>query len=196
MNANSVYHLVTGAKLIRGQMMHFGKQLPNRLRSFFFDKEIVNSNGEDLYNILRNNHLEGRIVLDGEDAQVALGYTDITGRAIREVILEMVRLQEFSERPSRLSCLYAARNIEEALRWKQIFESYNRNVLQIVKVTFDGNYFEGDGDLLPRLSGEPVSAKIQQAQAYWRGTTEHALPEVLIDGRIEVAEIVQEFGTL
>lgn len=108
----------------------------------------------------------------------------------------MVRLQEFSERPSRLSCLYAARNVEEALRWKQIFESYNRNVLQIVKVTFDGNYFEGDGDLLPRLSGEPVSAKIQQAQAYWRGTTAHALPEVLIDGRIEVTEVVEEFGTL
>lgn len=48
MNTNSVYHLVTGAKLIRGQMIPFGKQQPKRLRGFFFDKEIVNSNGEDL----------------------------------------------------------------------------------------------------------------------------------------------------
>ena len=59
-------------------------------------------------------------MLDAEDAQVAIRYSDITGRAIREVILEMVRLQEFLDRPSRLSCLYAARNIEEALKWKLI----------------------------------------------------------------------------
>lgn len=194
MGADPVYHLVTGEKLIRGQVMHFGEQLPNRLRGFFFDKEIVNSDGEDLYRILRNNHSQGRIMLDAEDAQVALRYSDITGRAIREVILEMVRLQEFLDRPSRLSCLYAARNIEEALKWKQIFDSYNRNTLQIVQVSFDGNCFEGDGDLLPSLSGEPFSVKILQAQAYWRANKESTLPEVLIDGRIEVTEIVEEFG--
>ena len=44
------------------------------------------------------------------------------------------------------------------------------------------------------LSGEPFSVKILQAQAYWRGNKESTLPEVLIDGRIEVTEIVEEFG--
>ena len=47
---------------------------------------------------------------------------------------------------------------------------------------------------LPSLSGEPFSVKILQAQAYWRGNKESTLPEVLIDGRIEVTEIVEEFG--
>ena len=35
-----------------------------------------------------------------------MSYMDQTIRAVRETIVEMVRLQEFPEYPSRLSCLY------------------------------------------------------------------------------------------
>ncbi len=70
---------------------------------------------------------------------------DQTIRAARETIVEMVRLQEFPEYPSRLSCLYAAKAMKMLLKWKALFDSYNREVLQIVKLRVIGSSFEGDG---------------------------------------------------
>lgn len=54
--------------------------------------------------------------MNGENAEVAIKYVGQTIRAIREVVLEMVRLQEYPEFPSRLSCLYAAKSYEDALK--------------------------------------------------------------------------------
>ncbi len=62
----------------------------------------------------------------------------------------MVRLQEYPEYPSRLSCLYAAKNDQDALKWKELFDSYYRRVFQIVKLRVVGAIFEGDGSLLPK----------------------------------------------
>ncbi len=61
--------------------------------------------------------------MDKENADVAIRYVGQT-RAIREVIVEMVRLQDSSGYPSRLSCLYAAKSYEDALKWKELFDSY------------------------------------------------------------------------
>ncbi len=112
---------------------------------------------------------------------------------IREVILEMVRLQEYPEYPSRLSCLYAAKCYEDALKWKDIFDSFNRNVLQIVKLRVKGSSFEGDGNLLPKEDGVLFARKIEQAREYWMGNVSNDLPELLINGKIEVVEIIDDF---
>lgn len=112
---------------------------------------------------------------------------------MREVILEMVRLQEYPEYPSRLSCLYASKTYEGALKWKEVFDTYNRQVLQIVKLRVKGNSFEGDGNLLPKEDGVPFSRKIEQAKEYWQGNANGELTELLINGVIEVVEIIDEF---
>ena len=67
----------------------------------------------------------------------------------------MVRLQEYPDYPSRLSCLYAAKSYEDTLKWKALFDSYNREVLQIVKLRVIGSSFEGDGNLLPKEDAIP-----------------------------------------
>lgn len=188
-----LYHLVTRNKMNPGQILQLGKDSNNTLYRFFFEKEILNSSGEDFYQILENNFENNGIILDAENSEVALKYSGLTVRAIRETILEMIRLQDFPEHPSRLSCLYAARSFEEAMKWKQIFDSFNRKVLQIVNIKYDGKYFEGDGEQLPKANGESFCTKIQQARVYWQGNTSNALPEILIDGKIEVGEIVEEF---
>lgn len=189
-----VYHLVTRTPMRKGQIINFGDNgSTNTLYGFFFEKEIKNSNGEDFFQVLEKNTKDNQITLKEEDTRVALKYAGITIRAIRETILEMVRLKEFPEMPSRLSCLYAARDLEEAMKWKTVFESFNREVLQIVKLRAEGKYFEGDGDLLPKANGQAFSQKIEQAREYWKGNGKSTLPEVLIDGHIEVTEIVEEF---
>lgn len=187
------YHLVTRKKMQLGQIINFDNNQHNNLYQFFFEKEQINSKGEDIIRILSSHYSEEGLNLNKEDAEVAIKYVDQTIRAIRETIVEMVRLQEFPEFPSRLSCLYAAKNYEDALKWKILFDSYNRNVLQIVKLRVAGNYFEGDGNLLPKEDGVPFSRKIEQAREYWMGNRDNELPELLINGRIEVVEMIEEF---
>lgn len=187
------YHLVTRNKMNLGQIIHFDDNQKNTLYRFFFEKEIVNSKGKDYIHILHSNYTSEGLTLTKEDADVAIRSLGQTSRAIREVIVEVVRLEEFPEYPSRLSCLYAAKSYEDVHKWKQVFDSYNRKVLQIVKLKVTGSYFEGDGDLLPKEDGVPFSKKIEQAREYWNGNGNNNLPELLINGKIEVVEIIDEF---
>lgn len=188
-----VYHLVTGKRMALGQIISFDSNQKNSLYQFFFEKERLNSKGEDFIRIMEGHYTADGLQLDKENAEVAAKYVGQTIRAIREVIVEMVRLQEYPEYPSRLSCLYAAKSYQDALRWKDIFDSYHRRVLQLVKLRVTGAIFEGDGSLLPKEDGVPFSRKIEQAREYWQGNIHNELPELLINGRIEVVEIMEEF---
>jgi len=102
-----VYHIVTKKKMSLGQMLYFDDKQKNALYQFFFEKERLNSKGEDSIEILYGHYTDEGLKLNKENADVAISYVGQTIRAIREVIVEMVRLQEYPEYPSRLSCLYA-----------------------------------------------------------------------------------------
>ncbi len=191
-----VYHIVTRTKMYLGQVIHFDNNQNNALYRFFFEREQLNSKGEDFVKILYSQYTNEGLNLNKEDTEVAIKYVDQTIRAIRETIVEMVRLQEYPEYPSRLSCLYATKNYVDALKWKELFDSYNRKVLQIVKLRVIGNCFEGDGNLLPKEDGIPFSQKIEQAREYWKGNRKNELPELLVNGNIEVVEIIDDFTAL
>lgn len=179
-----------------GQIIIFGKNQNNSLYHFFFEREHRNVEGEDFFQILHGNYSKEGLILNQENADLALRYFDQTIRAIRETIVEMVRLQEYPEFPSRLSCLYAAKSYEDALKWKGIFEIHNRKVLQVVRLKVIGKSFEGDGALLPKEDGCSFSIKIEQAREYWKGNVRNELPELLIDGIIEVVEIIDDYSDL
>ncbi|WP_242311494.1 DUF2441 domain-containing protein [Bacillus cereus group sp. BfR-BA-01331] len=191
-----VYHIVTRKKMNIGQIIHFDKNQTNTLYHFFFEREQLNSNGKDGIKILNNHYKSDGLHINNENAKVVMNYIDQTIRAVRETIVEMVRLQEFPEYPSRLSCLYASKSYEDALKWKALFDSYNRDVLQIVKLRVIGSSFEGDGNLLPKEDGIPFAQKMEQAREYWKGNVRNELPELLINGRIEVVEIIDDFSSI
>ncbi|MCU4770293.1 DUF2441 domain-containing protein [Bacillus toyonensis] len=190
------YHIVTKKKMNIGQIIHFDKNQTNTLYHFFFEREQLNATGEDSIQILKSNYINNELHINNENAQVVMNYTDQTIRAVRETIVEMVRLQEYPEYPSRLSCLYASKNYEDALKWKALFDSYNRDVLQIVKLLVSGNSFESDGNLLPKEDGISFSRKIEQARDYWKGNSKSELPELLINGKIHVVEIINDFSKI
>lgn len=177
-----------------GQIISFEDNQHNTLYRFFFEKEQMNSKGEDSLRILQGQYTSDGFILNKEDAEVVSKYMGQTIRAIREVVTEMVRLQEYPAYPSRLSCLYAAKTYEDALKWKELFDSNNRKVLQIVKFRVKGSYFEGDANLLPKEDGVPFAQKIAQAKEYWKGNVKNELPELLINGEIEVVDIIDDFS--
>ncbi|MES5954986.1 DUF2441 domain-containing protein [Bacillus fungorum] len=190
------YHIVTRKKMEIGKIIHFDKNQTNTLFHFFFEREHLNSNGEDAIQILKEHYRNEELHIKNDNTTVVMNYMDQTIRAVRETIVEMVRLQEFPEYPSRLSCLYAAKSYEDALKWKALFNSYNREVLQIVKLRVIGSSFEGDGNLLPKEDGIPFSQKIEQAREYWKGNVNNELPELLINGEIEMVEIIDDFSSI
>ncbi|MCI4252972.1 DUF2441 domain-containing protein [Bacillus sp. CCB-MMP212] len=190
------YHIVTRKRMHIGQMIPFKKNQHNTLYNFFFEREQLNVSGEDGIQILNNHYKNDELHINNENAKVVMNYMNQTIRAVRETIVEMVRLQEFPEYPSRLSCLYAAKSYEDALKWQALFDSYNREVLQIVKLRVIGSSFEGDGNLLPKEDGIPFSQKIEQARKYWKGNIRNELPELLINGEIEVVEIIDDFSSI
>ncbi|MEI4710506.1 DUF2441 domain-containing protein [Bacillus cereus] len=191
-----VYHIVTRKKMKIGQSIQFNKNQTNTLFHFFFERKHLNSSGEDSIQILKEHYTNEELHIKNENATVVMNYIDQTIRAIRETIMEMVRLQEYPDYPSRLSCLYAAKSYENALKWKALFDSYNREVLQIVKLRVIGSSFEGDGNLLPKEDAIPFSQKMEQAREYWKGNVNNELPELLINGEIEVVEIIDDFSSI
>ncbi|ATI52712.1 DUF2441 domain-containing protein [Bacillus cereus group sp. BfR-BA-01445] len=191
-----VYHIVTRKKMKIGQSIQFNKNQTNTLFHFFFERKHLNSSGEDSIQILKEHYINEELHIKNENATVVMNYMDQTIRAIRETIMEMVRLQEYPDYPSRLSCLYAAKSYEDALKWKALFDSYNREVLQIVKLRVIGSSFEGDGNLLPKEDAIPFSQKMEQAREYWKGNVNNELPELLINGEIEVVEIIDDFSSI
>ncbi len=191
-----VYHIVTRKKMKIGQSIQFNKNQTNTLFHFFFERKHLNSSGEDSIQILKEHYTNEELHIKNENATVVMNYMDQTIRAIRETIVEMVRLQEYPDYPSRLSCIYAAKSYEDALKWKALFDSYNREVLQIVKLRVIGSSFEGDGNLLPKEDAIPFSQKMEQAREYWKGNVNNELPELLINGEIEVVEIIDDFSSI
>ncbi|HHQ8914029.1 TPA: DUF2441 domain-containing protein [Bacillus cereus] len=191
-----VYHIVTRKKMKIGQSIQFNKNQTNTLFHFFFERKHLNSSGEDSIQILKEHYTNEELHIKNENATVVMNYMDQTIRSIRETIVEMVRLQEYPDYPSRLSCLYAAKSYEDALKWKALFDSYNREVLQIVKLRVIGSSFEGDGNLLPKEDAIPFSQKMEQAREYWKGNVNNELPELLINGEIEVVEIIDDFSSI
>ena len=148
------YHIVTRKKCISDKSFLLTK-INTILYITSFEREQLNASGEDGIQILNKHYKNNELHINNENTKVVMSYMDQTIRAVRETIVEMVRLQEFPEYPSRLSCLYVAKSYEDALKWRALFDSYNREVLQIVKLRVIGSSFEGDGNLLPKEDGIP-----------------------------------------
>jgi hypothetical protein len=192
-NNQDYYHIVTRGAFEVGQRLAFSGSTNNKLFDFFFKKEFRSASGNDAYQIIRNGISDGRLSLGKEETDLLQKYNDITIRGIRELIVEMVRLQRYTNYPSRLNCLFVSRTYEDIERWKKIFESYNRKIVQIIKIKSNGSSFEGDGDLLPKEDATSFESKIIQANEYWESRGNSKLPEVLVDGDIEVVEIISDF---
>lgn len=179
------YHLVTRKPLTIGQKIFFDGRQHNRLYDFFLAQQPENAAGQTVFQVLQQGWTdENQMFLQAARAHEA--------RALREIITELVRLQQFSHLPSRFECLYGTQTLADCERWQKNFESFDRKVVQLIKVTSAGPFFSGDAQLLPTLADVSLTEKIAQAQAYWQ-TASTDLAEVLIGGEIEVTAILKEF---
>lgn len=115
-----------------------------------------------------------------------------TSVALRELALEQVRVEKYPNYPSRMACLYVSKTLGDAEKWFDYFVSLGRPTFQIVKLQVNGNMFYGDAE---NCFDGKLSEKenLILAEKYWKNEdfNESSIIEMLVDGDIEVVEIVK-----
>lgn len=110
--------------------------------------------------------------------------------------MEKVRVEKYPNYPSRMSCLYTTRALSDTEMWANSFKNSRRKVFQIVKLRTDGNVFDADSyNVFEGTSNEKENER--NADHYWTNKPNkygnERFIETLIDGKIEVVEIIKEF---
>ncbi len=172
------YHVVTDRTMQLGQHIIFDEEHHSGVYQRVMEKlDIVN----DIYQYPEKY-----------DADNLEHHTSV---ALRELALEEVRRAKYPMYPSRMGCLYVSKTLEESERWFDFFTRIGRPTYQIVKLRIHGNCFVGDATKCfdASLSKEE---NLQLAEIYWENKANTAeeppIIEMLVDGDIEVVEIIKE----
>ncbi len=173
-----VYHVVTGRRMELGQVIEMDENYPTGVYQRVMDKLPA------VEEILAHPQQYAGVKLDH--------HTDV---ALRELALEKVRRELFPQYPSRMHSLYTSRELENARCWFQWFKDWGRDSLQIVKLRVEGRIFTGNANLC--FDGTPDEAYNEElAKRYWLvgedPDGERPIWETIVDGRIEVVEIIHE----
>lgn len=103
---------------------------------------------------------------------------------IIDTIVELVRLWQFPDKPSRLISAFGWSTLEEAEKFKAERRIGNR----IYKVSTD-NYFSADMNLL--RAGSTIASNILLAEKYWQGkSSQNPCWEVLMGLPFSIVEII------
>ncbi len=114
--------------------------------------------------------------------------------ALRELALEKVRKEKYPQFPSRMASLYVSKTYEEAERWAEYFARIGRPTYGIAGVSASGRAYTGDASkCFDGTASEKENLRL--AEIYWEnGPNEDGrppIPEILVDGDIEVLEILK-----
>ena len=179
--SKTYYHVVTERPMELGQEIIFDENhfsgVYERVYNLFNVVEDIYSNPDKYKNAELDHHLKV---------------------ALRELALEEVRKKKYPNYPSRLASLYVSNSLEEAESWYKYFISLGRPTFQIVKVSVDGNSFTGDA--CNCFDGSTNKDKnIELAKKYWEGKDNDIgktpIYETIIDGNIEVIDIIEEVNS-
>lgn len=176
MNELIVYHVVTEKSMYVGQHIVFDENHHNGVW------QRVNKKLDIVSDIYNNPEKYMNVELEHH-----------TSVALRELALEKVRFRKHPSYPSRMACLYVSKTLEEAKKWFDYFVNLGRPTFQIVKLRVNGNVFYGDAEKC--FDGKLTEIEnLSLAEKYWENKTfdNSSIIEMLVDGDIEVIEIVKE----
>lgn len=141
---------------------------------------------------LASGHWSGELsgwALARSDAKGCLDLTQEAHHVLLELTWEMVRLREFSHRPSHLDALFLWPDEGAARAWHYRKHHLNGSGAGLYEVTVSGceRAFAADMNLISYLEpGDTLAMLVERARRYWRGEIGEVPPEVLLEGRIVV----------
>ena len=174
-----VYHVVTDRPMYVGQKITFDENHHSGVYQRVYEKL-------DIVKHIYENPSE-------YDANTLEHHTSV---ALRELALEEVRQQKYPQYPSRMSCLYVSKTLEESENWGKFFAEIGRPTYHIVQLEVEGNCFIGDATKCFRgqVSKEE---NLRLAERYWENipdAKQNQIGEMLVDGQITVMEIVKQIN--
>ncbi len=172
------YHVVTERPMHVGQQIIFDDTHHNGVHQRVYEKM-------DIVKEIYLNPSE-------YDAETLEHHTSV---ALRELALEEVRQKKYPTYPSRMSCLYVSKTLEEAESWGQFFARIGRPTYHIVKLEINGNCFAGDATKCFKATLDQQE-NLNLAELYWESAQDEnpSVCEMLVDGQIKVVEVVKEIN--
>lgn len=175
----TVYHVVTERPMELGQRIVLDEAHPNgvcrRVRAW-------------------ERHAQGQPAGAEADALISSNPDRWAKVARRELAMEKIRREQFSDLPSRLGCLYTSRTLEAAQTWADFFRKVGRKVYSIVLLEVDGPVF--DADACNCFDGTGDETDLVNALRYWQNApTDEPVIETLAAGTLTVVKIIQTYQT-
>ncbi len=121
------------------------------------------------------------ICLDQIEGPVLLG----------ELVLEVVRLREFPDRPSRLDCMFFWQTESEARNWLS-FRTWPSALYEVEVIEHRASFLTDMNRMEYSSEVVTVSGMMDQARRYWAGTAGAKMTEVLLEGRVRVIRRLAE----
>ena len=170
------YHVVTNRPMEVGQKISFTEDNQSGVYKRVMEKAAL---VEDIYNHPENYKQEE---LDHH-----------TKVALRELAMEEIRQKHYPEYPSRIKSLYVSTDLNDSYMWANSFMNKGREVFQIVKLKTTGNSFTGNSyNCFEGTTDKEYN--LNESFKYWDQVIEDeskVINETIIDGEIEVVEIVE-----
>lgn len=208
---HQIYYHIDKSNLIEGTLMPF-KESKFMVTSFkclnafpygFMTVErnrlvpnLISSDTYDIiYDFFQNRNLDNldRIVSDLESNDFI--HTDVyIKRVLREIIFEVERLRNFSNKPSRLSCMYLMENKINSGTWKDYLGIDSSNYTEYIFEAEDPKRFKiptfDNKEVIHRADAkwleidvDNLSEVYKNASNYWEGNmTSNPLVEILFYG--------------
>ena len=168
-NNKIYYHANSGDKLKVGDILVFNSSTKNKMWDTVYNSEYLLDDMD--VNEIMIKHMNNKDINFTNDELVTIFKTvnnDVY--VMRELALEEVRKEKYSNYPSRLRCMYVCPNIDDAREWVNILKRNNKECHQILKLECSGEVFSFDGKLLRRINCS-YNKHLENAEKYWSKST-------------------------
>lgn len=120
---------------------------------------------------------------------------------VTELIFELYRQAHYPDAVSRLSCLYASKTLDDAERWRKVFQKHLSDRGQIAESLWEIEYggeceaasYDAQFLNVPPKDGFSFVRYIEYAEKYWSGVcSSKPLMELLVPYPVVVSHLVRK----
>lgn len=185
-NKEIFYHAYSGERVSIGDIFVFNSQIHNKM----YDEVYYNEykiDGIDANELLIHKKRNQENDFTNDEFELLLNTINNDAFVLRELALEEVRKEKYSNYPSRLSCLYVTKTKEDAISWSKILKRNKKKCKQVLTLELTGDIFCFDGNLMKRQNISYQNHLIN-AKLYW-DSIDSDISEILFYGEAKVIEI-------
>jgi len=177
------YHANSNSPLKVGDILKFDVNTKNKMYEQVYNTEYK-LNDMDANSIIIDKKRNHTTVLNIDELKVIGSTVNSDAFILRELALESVRKEKYSNYPSRLSCLYLTEKIEDAINWASVLKRNQKECKQILTLEVSGDTYCFDGNLM-RRENISYQEQLNRAKQYWNSTGN----EILFLGEAKVIKI-------